>query len=134
MLFTDTDNLNYEIKSEHVYEEFKHKHLFDLSSYPKDSKFFDLVIEKFVGKMKDVSEGKMTDEFVGLNWKMHSMKNFDCKESNTAKGVNIATEFNWGSSICWWTENEDFQHGISRFWKQYGRENVFSTLECAGNY
>ena len=67
MLFIDTDNLNYEIKSEDVYEEFKHKNLFDLSSYPKDSKFFDLVIEKFVGKMIDVSEGKMNDEFVGLN-------------------------------------------------------------------
>ena len=25
---------------------------------------------------------------------MYSMKNIDCKESNTAKGVNIATEFN----------------------------------------
>ena len=25
---------------------------------------------------------------------MHSMKNIDDKESNTAKGVNIATEFN----------------------------------------
>ena len=25
---------------------------------------------------------------------MHSMKNIDGKESNTAKGVNIATEFN----------------------------------------
>ena len=26
--------------------------------------------------------------------KMHSMKNINGKESNTAKGVNIATEFN----------------------------------------
>ena len=25
---------------------------------------------------------------------MHSMKNIDCKESNMAKGVNIATKFN----------------------------------------
>ena len=64
---------------------------------------------------------------------MHSMKNFDRKESNTAKGVNNATEFNWGSSICWWTENEDFQPGISRFCKQYGWEKVFSTLDCDGN-
>ena len=41
LLFTDTDSLNYEIKSEDVYEEFfKHIHLFDLSNYPKDLKFF----------------------------------------------------------------------------------------------
>ena len=43
--------------------------------------------------MKDVSEGKIIDEFVGLNSKMHSMKNIDGKESNTTKGVNIATDF-----------------------------------------
>ena len=44
--------------------------------------------------MKDVSEGKIIEEFIGLKSKMHSMKTIDGKESNTAKGVNIATEFN----------------------------------------
>ena len=95
MLFTDTDSLTYEIKSEDVYEEFfKHKHLFDFSNYPKDSKFFDQADKKVIGKMKDKSEGKIIDEFVGLKSKMYSMRNIDGKESNTAKGVNIATEFN----------------------------------------
>ena len=92
---TDTDNLTYEIKSEDVYEEFfTHKHLFSLSNYPKDSKFYDLVNEKVIGKMEDVFEGKITDEFVGLKSKMYSMKNIDSKESKTVKGVNIVTEFN----------------------------------------
>ena len=45
-------------------------------------------------KWKDESEEKIIDEFVGLKSKMYSMKNIDGKESNTAKGVNIATEFN----------------------------------------
>ena len=44
--------------------------------------------------MKDVSKGKITDEFVGLTSKMYSIKIIDGKESTTAKGVNIATEFN----------------------------------------
>ena len=44
--------------------------------------------------MKDESDGKITDEFVGLESKMYSLKSIDDKESNTAKGVNIATEFN----------------------------------------
>ena len=44
--------------------------------------------------MKDESEGKIIDEFVGLKSKMHSMKNIDGKESNTTKEVNIATELN----------------------------------------
>ena len=44
--------------------------------------------------MKGESEGKIIDEFVGLKSKIYSIKNIDGKESNTAKGVNIATEFN----------------------------------------
>ena len=95
MLFTDTDSLTYEIKSEGVYKElFKHKHLVDFSNYPKDSKFYDETNKKVIVKMKDESKGKIIGEFVGLKSKMYSMKNIDGKESNTAKGVNIATEFN----------------------------------------
>ena len=42
LLFTDTDSLTYEIKSENVYEKFfKWKDLFEFSNYSKDSKFFD---------------------------------------------------------------------------------------------
>ena len=94
LLFTDTDSLTYEIKSENVYEEFfKWKDLFDFSNYSKDSKFFDETNKKVIGKMKDESEGKIIGEFVGLKSKMYSMKNIDGKESNMAKGVNIATEF-----------------------------------------
>ena len=73
---------------------FKRKHLFDFSNYPKDSKFFDQTNKKVIVKMKDLSEGKIIDEFVGLKSKMYSVKNIDGKESNIAKGVNIATEFN----------------------------------------
>ena len=51
--------------------------------------------------MKDVSEGKIIDEFVGLKSKMYSMKNIDGKESNAAKGVNIATAFNkFKETLC----------------------------------
>ena len=42
LLFTDTDSLTDEIKSENVYEKFfKWKDLFDFSNYSKDSKFFN---------------------------------------------------------------------------------------------
>ena len=70
MLFIDTDSLTYEIKSEDVYGEFyKNRNLFDLSNYPKDSKFFDPVNEK-VSKMKDVDKGEPIGEFVGLKSEM----------------------------------------------------------------
>ena len=52
LLFTDTDSLTYEIKSEDVYD-FKHKHLFDFSNYPNDSKFYD----SHFGKMKVLCKG-----------------------------------------------------------------------------
>ena len=47
LLFTDTDSLIYEIKSENVHKEFyKWKDLFDFSNYSKDSKFFDDTYKK----------------------------------------------------------------------------------------
>ena len=68
--------------------------MFDFSNYPEDSKLFDLTNKKVIGKMKDKSEGKITVEFVGLKLKMYSMLSEDGKESNTVRGVNLATEFN----------------------------------------
>ena len=95
VLFTETDSLTYEIKSENFYEKlFKHEDLFDFSNYPKDSKFFDKTSNKLIGKMKDKFGRVIVDEFVGLKSKMYSMKKIDGKECNTAKGVSIATEFN----------------------------------------
>ena len=75
LLFTDTDSLTYEIKSENVYEEFfKWKDLFDFSNYSKDSKFFNETNKKVIGKMKDEFGGVIIIEFVGLKSKMYSIK------------------------------------------------------------
>ena len=42
LLFSDTDSLVYEIKSEDVYESFsKDKEMFDLSNYPAKWKYYD---------------------------------------------------------------------------------------------
>ena len=38
--------------------------------------------------------GVIVDKFVGLKLKMYSIKKINGKECNTAKGLNIATEFN----------------------------------------
>ena len=46
-LFTDTESLVYEIKSENVNEElFKWKNFFDFSNHSKDSKFFNATNKK----------------------------------------------------------------------------------------
>ena len=93
LLFTDTDSLTYEIKSEDVYDEFlKHKHSFDFSNFSKDSKFYDSQNELVVGKMKVVNKGILINKFVGLKSKMHYMLSDDGKESNAEKGINTATK------------------------------------------
>ena len=77
------------MKTGDIYEDFyKDKHLFDVSNYPKDSKFFDPDNEKVIGKMKDESKGKANDEFVALKSKMHSIKDAGGKENNKGKGIN----------------------------------------------
>ena len=92
LLVTDTDSLTYEIKSDNVFEQFfKHKYLF--SNFPKNSKLFDKANKNVIGKIKDVSEQKKSDEFVGLKSKKYSIKNIDGKETNKPEGVGVATEF-----------------------------------------
>ena len=47
-----------------------------------------------VSKMKVVNKGIPINKFIGLKPKTCSMLSDDGKESNTAKGANITTEFN----------------------------------------
>ena len=74
LLFTDTDSLFYQIKSEKdIYEEFwVDRNLFDNSDYPNSSKFFFKDNKKVIGKFKDEAAGKPILEFVGLKSKMYS--------------------------------------------------------------
>ena len=89
LLLTDTDSLVYEIKTNEAYEDFyKDEGLFDFSDYPKDSKFFDLVSKKVIGRMKDEFKGKRISEFVELKSKMYSLIDVDTKENKKVKGVN----------------------------------------------
>ena len=95
LLFTDTDSLAYKIKSENICEEFyKWKDLFDFSNYSKDSIFYDNTNKKVIGIMKNEYGEVIITEFIGLKSKKYSIRKIDDSESSTAKGVNIATEFN----------------------------------------
>ena len=73
LLFTDSDSLVYEIKSDSVYEQcFRDKDLFDFKGYPKDSVYYDTSNKKVLGKMKDEFSGNKIVEFVWLKSKMYS--------------------------------------------------------------
>ena len=82
-----------------------------------DAEFFDETIKKVIGKMKDVSEGKIIDEFVGLKSKMYFIKNIDGEEFNTAKRVNIAAEFNEFKDTL-------FNKKVVRKWKEFKVKNI----------
>ena len=89
LLFTDTDSLVYEIKTKDIYEDFyEDKNLFDFSDYPLDSKFFDPVNKKVIGKMKVEFKGRISSEFIGLKSKMYSLNSVEDEEVTKAKGVN----------------------------------------------
>ena len=89
LLFTDTDSLVYEIKTEDVYENFYlDKDLFDSSDYPVKSKFFDPRNKKVIGNVKDEFKGKIISEFIGLKSKMYSLISVDDEEVTIVKGIN----------------------------------------------
>lgn len=89
LLFSDAGSLVYEIKNEGVYEDFYlNKHLFDLSDFPKDSKFYDPSNKKVVGKMKDKYRDKIIVNIIGLRSKMYWIVAEDGTETKRIKGVN----------------------------------------------
>ena len=98
MLFTESDSLTYETKSEHIYEEFfKYKQLFGCSEY--QSKFFDLLTKKLLAKW-DVFKGITVNEFIGLKSKMHCILSVDVKEFNLAKGVKSQSNLMITITFC----------------------------------
>ena len=72
-MFTDTDSLCYEIKTDDVYKDlFQDKKTFDNSNYPKNSEFCFDENKKVIGKMKDEAAGMPIKELIGLSSKMCS--------------------------------------------------------------
>ena len=65
------------LKQKMFYED---KNLFDFSDYPLNSKFFEPVNKKLIGKMKDEFKEKIISEFVGLKSKMYSLIDVDDEE------------------------------------------------------
>ena len=72
LLFTDTDSLTNEIKTEDVCEDFSNnKDMFDFGNYSTKSKY-DNSNKLVFGKMKDETAGVAIEEIVGLKPKIYS--------------------------------------------------------------
>ena len=91
LLFTDTDSLMYEIKTDDFYKDISGdvENKFDTSNYPFNhpSGIPNGFNKKVLGMFKDEVGGKIIDEFVGLRAKLYSYKMFDGEESKKCKGV-----------------------------------------------
>ena len=91
LLFTDTDSLMYEIKTEDFYKNISGdvKDRFDTSDYPPNhpSGIPTGCNKKVLGVFKDEVAGRYIEEFVGLRAKLYSYKRFEGKESKKCKGV-----------------------------------------------
>ena len=94
LLFTDTDSLMYEIKTEDFYKDISGdvENRFDTSDFkPNHSSGIPTGCnKKVVGVFKDEAAGKIIEEFVGLRAKLYSFKMFEGEESKKCKGIKEA--------------------------------------------
>ena len=90
LLFTDTDSLMYELKTEDFYKDIKDDILdhFDTSDIPHNhpSGILTGINKKVIGKFKDEACGKQITHFVGLRPKLYSFK-LDDYEVKKCKGI-----------------------------------------------
>ena len=90
LLFTDTDSLMYEIKTQDFYKDISKdvEKMFDTSNYPKEhpSGIKTGVNKKVIGMMKDECGGKQIEEFVGLRSKLYSYIMSESEEKK-CKGI-----------------------------------------------
>ena len=91
LLFTDTDSLMYQIKTDDFYKDISYVILtkFDTSDYPPDHKsgIPTGVNKKVIGMFKDEVAGKQITCFVGLRPKLYSFRIEEDKEVRKCKGI-----------------------------------------------
>ena len=87
LVYTDTDSLILDIKTEDVYKDMQeHSWLYDTSNYPDDHPLYDNRNKKALGKMKDECGGRVINEVVAVRSKMYSVEVGE-KNIRKAKGV-----------------------------------------------
>ena len=121
LLFTDTDSLMYEIKTDDFYNDIKKdiKRKFDTSDYPENhiSGIKTGINKKVIGMFKDEVAGKQITHFVGLRPKLYSFKVEndvnEVKEEKKCKGIKkcvIKKELNFEDyKECLFSEKEEMR-------------------------
>ena len=87
LLYTDTDSLLLEIKTENVYINMQNDvDAYDTSNYPPDHFLHSMKNKKVLRKMKDKCAGRPIAEYVGLRPKMYSILEASGQNIKKAKG------------------------------------------------
>ena len=67
LLFTDTDSLTSQIKTDDLYQDMlEDQDLFDTSNYPREHPLYSSANQKVIGEFKDETGGLPIVEWVGL--------------------------------------------------------------------
>ena len=137
LLFTNTDSLMYEFKTEDVYENFSNdREMFDFSNYSTKSKYYDNSNKLVIYKMKDETAGVAIEEFVGLKPKMYSyFVNYNSQRK--AKGVNrnVAETINNNEYKDVLLNKKFLRHSMNRIQSKYHRIGTYEinkiSLPCS---
>ena len=140
LLFTDTDSLMYQIKTEDLYEDFrKDKEMFDFSNYSADSKYYNASKKLVVGKIKDEAGGVAIKIFAGLKPKMYSFLVDNNSEHKKAKCLNknVVATISHGEYKDFFSNNKSLRHSMNRIQSKDHRietyENNKIPLSCFDN-
>ena len=117
LLYTDTDSLLLEIKTEDVYKDMgENLDYYDTSDFPKDHPLHSQKNKKVPGKMKDECAGALISEAVCLRPKMYSILLENEKNIKKAKGTTKSvtkkqiTHQNYKQALF---NKSDFKHGMN---------------------
>jgi len=90
LIYTDTDSLIFQVFCDDFYEDMlKNKHLYDLSEFNKDSKFYDATNNKIIGMFKDECSKAPISEFLAIRAKCYSYK---CEDNSNIKKIKGITK------------------------------------------
>ena len=103
--------------------------MFDLSDYPLNSKFFDPVNKKVIGKMKDEFKGKIISEFVGLKSNMYSSISVNNEEVTKAKGVNKKIRYKEFVSVLF--NKKVMRHNMKRIQSKLHRIETYDVCKIS---
>ena len=140
LLFTDTDSLCYEIKTNDIYADMEQdKQLYDFSEYPFEHPLYSTENKKVIGKMKDELNSIPLQEFIGLRPKYYSLL-FEGKvkdnifvhrnttEKKTSKRIKKAVKETYDA-----TKEETVTSTVQETYNSTQTTNVSSALKITGS-